>query len=218
MTPEKKVAALLADHGRGAKTRLAKHLGVSPVYVTRWVEDQYEDYSIPKEYITKIEGFFKKPPGFLLSSGEISPISKVPVAGTADCGAGDINHMQETKAFCYYNGDHYDESLYCVVANGDSMSPLIDDGDEVICDPRTLPVSGDRVHYQYQGESAIKVFVHDEEANIIQFVPVNQSETFKTRTIRLDDENIAELKMSKVVAVNKLQLSNRSAILRMIGR
>ncbi|WP_345985294.1 S24 family peptidase [Sulfurimonas sp. HSL-1656] len=220
MTPEKKVAALLDDYGRGGKTKLAKFLDVPPVYITRWVGEQYVDYSIPKEYIANIEKFFNKPPGFLLSSEHMSEVSLIPVVGTADCGGGDVNHLQDRSRVCYYNGEYYSDKLYCVIASGDSMSTFIDNGDEVICDPTVVPESGDIVHYRIGNESAIKVFVFDQEANMVQFVPINSSDTFKTKTIRLDTEGdiFDELFMAKVVAVNKLCFSNRSAILKMIGR
>ncbi|TWO21854.1 S24 family peptidase [Campylobacter hyointestinalis] len=62
----------------------------------------------------------------------------------------------ENKAFCKSEIWHSD--LYAVIANGDSMIPEIDDGDEVICDPKADILSGDIVHYQINDESAIKVF------------------------------------------------------------
>ena len=53
----------------------------------------------------------------------------------------------------------------------------------------------------------------------MQFVPYNSSETFKTKTIRLDDEEtLAKLTYHKVVSVNKLKFNNRAARLKLIGR
>jgi SOS-response transcriptional repressor LexA len=98
------------------------------------------------------------------------------------------------------------------------MSPEIEDGDEVICDPDVDVQNGDMVHYTIGNEEAIKIYVRDEDAFILQFVPYNQSGTFKTRTIRLDDEEANEVKISKVVSVNKLKFNNRAARLKMIGR
>lgn len=138
---------------------------------------------------------------------------------TPSCGGLEENHLQEENKKAYYNGEFWKKSLYCVIANGDSMSPEIDDGDEVIVDPDVKPVTGDMVHYKIDNESAIKVLVIDEDAYIMQFVPYNSSEDFKTKTIRLDDEEtIAKLSYHKVVSVNKLKFNNRAARLKMIGR
>lgn len=99
------------------------------------------------------------------------------------------------------------------------MSPEIDDGDEVIIDPEAKCQTGDMVHYKIDNESAIKVLVVDGEAHLIQFVPYNSNDNFKTRTIRLDDEEtMIKLSYHKVVSVNKLKFNNRAARLKLIGR
>ena len=147
------------------------------------------------------------------------PAKLVPVVGTASCGSCDINHLQDTSKKAYYNGDFWKNSLYCVIANGESMSPEIDDGDEVIIDPDVKPITGDIVHYKIDDESAIKVLVIDEDAYIMQFIPYNSSDCFKIRTVRLDDEDtMNRLSFHKVVSVNKLKFNNRAARLKMIGR
>ena len=147
------------------------------------------------------------------------PAKLVPVVGTASCGSCDINHLQDTSKKAYYNGDFWKNSLYCVIANGESMSPEIDDGDEVIIDPDVKPITGDIVHYKIDDESAIKVLVIDEDAYIMQFIPYNSSDCFKIRTVRLDDEDaMSRLSFHKVVSVNKLKFNNRAARLKMIGR
>jgi phage repressor protein C with HTH and peptisase S24 domain len=146
-------------------------------------------------------------------------IKEVPIVGTASCGGADINYLQVEGMSCIINAEKWNEHLYCVIANGDSMSPEIDDGDEVIIDPNIKPINGDMVYYKIDEESAIKVLVVDEDAYILQFVPYNQSENFKTKTIRLDDEDtLNRLSYHKVVSVNKLKYNNRMARLRLIGR
>lgn len=72
-----------------------------------------------------------------------------------------------------------------MIACGDSMSPDIEDGDEVICDPERKPQHGDIVDYKIYNEKAIKIFVEDTDANIIQLIPYNQNPEFKIRTIDL---------------------------------
>ena len=64
-----------------------------------------------------------------------------------------------------------------------------------------------------------KVLVIDNDAYIVQFVPYNSSDSFKTRTIKLDDEeSMSKLTYHKVVSVNKLKFNNRAARLKLIGR
>lgn len=145
-------------------------------------------------------------------------IAKVPIIGETSCGSAIGSSFQDVGRTCYYRGDMFHNDLYCVIASGDSMAPEIEDGDEIVCDPRVKPAHGDLVHYLIHGESAVKVYVVDNDAHIAQFVPYNPSETFKTRTIRLDDEEAGELKIVKVVAVNKLKFNNKSARLKLIGR
>lgn len=149
----------------------------------------------------------------------VTPVKMVPVTANASCGAVDISSLQDFSRKAYYNGEFWKKSLYCVIANGESMSPEIDNGDEVIIDPDVKPVSGDMVLYRLENEFAIKVLVIDEEAHLMQFVPYNPSEEFKTRTVRLDDEDtMNRLMIHKVVSVNKLMFNNRAARLKMIGR
>ncbi|MBD3831308.1 MAG: LexA family transcriptional regulator [Arcobacter sp.] len=152
-------------------------------------------------------------------SSEEKIVKFVPVIGTASCGSSDLNHLEDNHKKAYYNGEFWKSSLYCVIANGDSMSPEIDDGDEVIIDPDVKCQTGDMVHYKIDNESAIKVLVIDADAHIMQFVPYNSNDVFKTRTIRLDDEEtMNKLSFHKVVSVNKLKFNNRAARLKLIGR
>lgn len=152
-------------------------------------------------------------------SSQEKNVKFVPIVGTASCGNCDLNHFEENNKKAFYNGEFWKSSLYCVIANGDSMSPEIDDGDEVIIDPDVKCQTGDMVHYKIDNESAIKVLVIDSDAHIMQFVPYNSNDCFKTRTIRLDDEEtMGKLSYHKVVSVNKLKFNNRAARLKLIGR
>lgn len=144
-------------------------------------------------------------------------IKLVPIVGSASCGIPLPNSYQdiENKAFCKSEIWHSD--LYAIIASGDSMTPEIDDGDEVICDPKADILSGDIVHYQINDESAIKVYFKDENIGVIEFVPFNQNGDFKTLKFRLDDDSVY-IKMSKVIAINKSKMNNRQARLKAINR
>lgn len=176
------------------------------------------DRTPPPETIRLIASYFNIPEQYFFDGMDQLPVVPIPVVGTASCGEVESNHLQDGDRVCYYNGQYFKSSLYCVIANGDSMCPEIEDGDEIVCDPDVQPQSGDIVHYTIHGESAVKVFVEDKDANIVQLVPYNATNTFKTRTIRLDDDEALDLKLSKVVAVNKLKFNNRASRLRLIGR
>ena len=193
---------------------LADYLEVSRGLITHWCNDIRNPN--PKQ-LEKITDFLKINASVLI--GNEKAVKLVPIIGTASCGGSEIDYLQDENKKAFYNGEFWKKSLYCVIANGDSMSPEIDDGDEVIIDPDVKCVTGDMVHYKIDNESAIKVLVVDEDAYIIQFIPYNSNDTFKTRTIRMDDEeSMAKLTYHKVVSVNKLKFNNRAARLKMIGR
>ena len=215
MKPEDRLKQWVEEQGRGTQTKLAKFLNTTTVAVNKWINDPA--YKIKTEYMVAIEDFFGKTRGSLLDD-TLKPIMTVPVIGETSCGSTIGSSFQDIGRTCYYRGDIFHPDLYCVIASGDSMAPEIEDGDEIVCDPRVKPAHGDLVHYTIHGGSAVKVYVIDNEANIIQFVPYNPSDTFKTRTVRLDDEEASDLKIVKVVAVNKLKFNNKSARLKLIGR
>ena len=197
--------------------KFAEMINETTVNVNRYINEQRQ---IPNSLLPTIAKELNISIDELLD-GEITErkVSLVPVIGTASCGGTEINCLQDENKKAYYNGDFWKQSLYCVIANGDSMSPEIDDGDEVIIDPDVPCQHGDMVYYKIDDESAIKVLAIDKEAHIMQFVPYNSSENFKTKTIRLDDEETIErLTYHKVVSVNKLKFNNRAARLKLIGR
>lgn len=154
----------------------------------------------------------------LFADEDRKPVAKIPVIGETSCGSPISSSFQDSGRTCHYRGDVFHPDLYCVIASGESMASEIEDGDEIICDPRAMVQHGDLVHYTIHGESAVKLYTIDEDANIIQFVPYNPSPDFKVRTVRLDDDEAEELKIAKVVSVNKLKFNNRTARLRLIGR
>ena len=204
------VTSMLMEKNEVKNIELANFLGVSSQAFGNWVGRK----TIPDKYAKKISEFFNTDLNYIYNP-KTKPVKKVKIIGTASCGNPNTNHYQLNESV-NYNGEFYKDNLYCVIANGDSMAPEIEDGDEVICDPDANIKNGDLVHYTVGDESAIKIYIRDDEAYIIQFVPYNQSKTFKTKTIRLDDD--IDIKIAKVVAVNKLKFNNRLARLKLIGR
>ncbi|MDR1976495.1 MAG: S24 family peptidase [Campylobacteraceae bacterium] len=189
---------------------LALFLGVSAQVFGNWVSRE----SIPEKYAAKIAQFYKTDLSSLYDN-DAKPIKKVPIVGAVSCGA-DVK-SEKFEGFAPYKGNGKIEKLYCVIACGSNMAPEIEDKDEIICDTDTKINSGDIVHYKINDESAVKIYVKDEDADILQLVPYIQDRDFKTKTIRLDDSNI-KITVAKVVAVNKIDIKSHQARLKLIGR
>lgn len=198
-----------------SQEELAKMIGVNRVAVTNYELNKNTPTHTNLKKIVSVLGVSSD---YFNDDQSHKPVAKVPIIGETSCGSAITSSFQDSGRTCYYRGDFFSPDLYCVIASGDSMAPEIEDGDEIVCDPRVNPSHGDLVHYTIHGESAVKVYVVDTDANLAQFVPYNPSDTFKTRTIRLDDEEASDLKVVKVVAVNKLKFNNKSARLKLIGR
>jgi SOS-response transcriptional repressor LexA len=188
---------------------LASFLQVSAQVFGNWISRE----TIPEKYASKIAEYYKMDIGFLYDN-EAKPAKKVPVIGKTSCG-NEPNGKHDSGNFALYKGDSKAEKLYCVTACGDNMSPEIEDGDEIICDPQAKIENGDIVHYKIDGENAVKIYVKDEDADILQLVPYIQSKDFKTKTII---NKGADIVIAKVIAVNKLKMKNTQARLKLIGR
>ena len=217
----KRVEELMDIEPITSKADLARFLKVSPQSLSNW----FSRDNIPEKYAPLLAFHFSKKvgktitEGFLLGSKKNEYASKpVPVISNASCGNSHINTLQD-ELYCYINEEKWNKDLYCVIANGDSMYPFIHNGAEVIVDPSIEPKNGDPVYYKIDEESAVKILVIDKDAHIMQLVPINPSESFKTKTIRLDDEEtLSRLQLHSVYKINNPDGFNRAAILKMIGR
>ena len=87
--------------------------------------------------------------------------------------------------------------MYAVRAEGDSMSPKINNNSLVYCRTNMQIDSGNIVHYSINGESGIKKYKINEKRDIISLIPINSD--FDIITVHADDG--VNLKMSKVVGV-----------------
>lgn len=196
MTPEQKLKLLLEEAGRGTKAKLAKALNISPVYVTRWAEESYPEYSVPRDKVTDIEKYFKLAPGTLLAKNDVSTVRTIPLIGLASCGIPqeyDLNGYEPVPV----SSELYRDGMYAVRAEGDSMSPKINDGNLVYCVANEQIENGNIVHYMVNGESGIKKFKINDKGDIISLVPLNSD--YDIITISADDGTA--FKMSKVVGV-----------------
>jgi repressor LexA len=198
--------------GHGAKTQFAAKMGVILPTAHGWISGRR---AIPNDKFSEIAKLLDTTIDYLFGFDPI-PVKEIPIIGTASCGAPETMIPLE-KRTAYYRADFWKEELYAVVASGDSMNPYIEDGDEVICDP-TAPVKhGDIVHYRLRNDSAIKLYLFRSDANIILLKPRNATEGFKTRIVRLDDEEYNDLILVKVITVNRLNFSNTAARLKDFG-
>lgn len=149
--------------------------------------------------------------------GESGSFQKIKIIGEASCGA-PISNNYQCDDFALLPEDCCTKDLYAVIASGESMMPKIDDGDQVICDPKAELMTGDLVHYMLFEESAIKVFVKNDKEKYYRFSPINQTANFRSTTIFFDEKEAMEnLKMAKVVNIIKNTQNNRKENLKLAG-
>jgi repressor LexA len=205
--------------------------GITNKRLSEMLNDDY-NIVISKESIGKYRNGQRTPsPAFIKAVTEITRVSgnyllgydtkevkQIPIVGSASCGNSEYDVFQDSSMKANYNGEYWNKDLYCVIASGDSMASEIEDGDEIICDPNVSIQNGDIVHYQINGESAIKIYNKDEHNHLIELIPYNSTNNFKTRVIRLESDELNDLKIAKVVAINKLKFNNRTARLKQVGR
>lgn len=121
-------------------------------------------------------------------------------------------------SYIYIAHNEYKPSLKAVIASGNQMSPIIDDGDIIVYDEdkKSKITHGDIVIYKIYEEQACKVLIEMNDINILEFKPIETNENFKSTALRADDKYIMErLEMYKVVKIDK-KLQNKKALLKLI--
>ncbi len=123
-------------------------------------------------------------------------IRTIPLIGLASCGIPqdyDLNGYEPVAV----SEDIYEDGMYAVRAEGESMSPKINNNSIVYCNYHRQIDNGNIVHYHLNGESGIKKYKINEKGDVISLVPLNSD--YDIITIHADDN--ADLKMSRVVGV-----------------
>lgn len=146
------------------------------------------------EQIKKLSKILKVSVSEFFGENNKSKIRTIPLIGLASCGIPqeyDLNGYEPVAV----SEDIYREGMYAVRAEGDSMSPKINDGAVVYCDVNRHIDNGNIVHYSLEGESGIKRYKINERGDVISLVPINTD--YDIITIHADDE--ADLKMARVV-------------------
>lgn len=144
-------------------------------------------------------------------------VKEVKIVGEASCGNPILSCYDDNDTVVFISADLYHDKLYAVRASGDSMFPEIEDGDALVCDPTAKLINGDLVHYILFGESAVKVYIYNEEKETLIFKPINQAPFFQTKYIPKSDIGFNEIKLAKVVQIIKSVTNNRARRLRLVG-
>jgi len=151
---------------------------------------------IPKDKLFEISKILNVSLDYLMGSENAISIRTIPLIGLASCGVPqnyDMNGYEPVPV----SASMYRDGMYAVKAEGESMSPKINDRNIVYCCAEQQINSGDIVHYSINGESGIKKYKMNERGDTISLVPLNTD--YDVITIYADD-NMA-FKMSKVVGV-----------------
>lgn len=146
------------------------------------------------EHIPKLAKLFNVSIDYLHGNDNVATVKSIPLIGLASCGIPqeyDLNGYEPVPI----SNELYRDGMYAVRAEGDSMSPKINDGNLVYCVANEQIENGNIVHYMVNGESGIKKFKINEKGDIISLVPINSD--YDIITISADDNTA--FKMSKVV-------------------
>lgn len=175
---------------------LSEKLGVSQSAVSKWLSaNKKTNNNIPVDKVIEISKLFDVSTELLLGIDVKRVTKNVPLIGKASCGIPkeyDLNGYESVPV----EDSIYRNGMYAVIADGDSMSPKINDGDILYCCPNSQIDSNNIVHYFVNGNSGIKRYKINEAGTIITLVPVNSE--YDIITIHCD-ENV-DIMMSKVVA------------------
>ena len=183
---------VMKDRGFIAKD-IAEHVGVSRGLVTHWTNDKRTP---SPEHIEAILDLLKVEANVLFSDVCEEVNKAIPLIGKASCGIPQEYNLEDRDSVAI-DSKLYNSGMYAVEAEGDSMSPRINDGNIVYCDPSQNIENGNIVHYRVNGESGIKKYKINEQQTVISLIPLNSD--YDPITIS-DYENV-DLAMVKVVGV-----------------
>jgi len=190
--------------------KLIKSKGYTNKSISEKLLNEY-DYKISKESIAKYADGTRTPePKMLVYLSKIFNVSVdyilgtefnkltkfIPLIGKSSCGTPQDYNLENYDAVPI-SPDIYNEGMYAVEAEGKSMSPKINDGNIVYCDPSQEVNNGNIVHYMVKGESGIKKYKINEPQTIVSLVPLNSDYDIVT----VDQYENVDLRMVKVVGV-----------------
>ena len=177
-----------------SQLEISKYIGIVPSSVSDILNRKGRKFQA--EHTAKLAKLFNVSVDYLLGNDDSVSVRSIPLIGLASCGIPseyDLNGYEPVPV----SNELYRDGMYAVRAEGDSMSPKINDGNLVYCVANEHIENGNIVHYMVDGESGIKKFKINEKGDVISLAPINSD--YDIITIHADD-NIP-FKMSKVVGV-----------------
>lgn len=148
---------------------LANEVGVSRQAVMKWKKG-----SIPSiDKIQKIAKFFGVPVAiFGYSFSEMKPnTNAVPIVGSIRAGYPVESYETIEGYVSLPTGVNYSEDLFALTVEGDSMMPLVMEGDIIICDKRIDQANGKICAVTVDGESTLKRVKTDSTG--VTLIPTN---------------------------------------------
>lgn len=184
---------LLINENKTKKKDLAEGIGI-PASTLSEILNRKGGRKFSPENIAAVAKYFNKSVDFLYGFENTIQQKLIPLIGKSSCGKPkdyDLNGYEPVPVPL----DMYKDGMYAVEAEGDSMSPKINNGDYVYCQPNRVIDNGNIVHYWLNGESGIKKYKINEAGTIISLIPINSD--YDIITIHHDDKH--ELLMARVV-------------------
>lgn len=157
MKTHEKIKKLFDEKGRGSQIALATLLGLDKGFVSRWKNGSQE---IPRNQLKAVADYFGVTTDYLLDEEQETPLGKViPIIGDS---TDDVPTDLKRTNFEYMPIPLGINAItsYAIIAKGNSMLPLIADGDTVICDTKPARSDNSIVHYTIDGKSGIKRIKH----------------------------------------------------------
>jgi repressor LexA len=171
---------------------LSKFLNIPTGNLSNILKENGRKFST--EQVALLAAFFNVSTDYLYGLEANVQQKLIPLIGKSSCGKPqdyDLNGYDPIPVPL----DMYRVGMYAVEADGESMSPKINHGDIVYCQPNQIIDNGKIVHYSLDGESGIKKYKINEAGTIISLLPINSD--FDIITIHCDEKH--DLKMAKVV-------------------
>ena len=173
---------------------IATAIGIAPPSVSDILKRKGRKFQI--EHIPKLAKLLKVSEDYLLGNENKIQLKTIPLIGLASCGVPQ-EYALDGYELVPVSADIYRDGMYAVKAEGDSMSPKINNNNIVYCLANQIIDNGHIVHYTLNGESGIKKYKLNEKGNIISLVPINSEHD--VITIHADEPHT--LKMARVVGV-----------------
>lgn len=196
MKMHEKLKKLFAEKGRGSQIALARLLDEDKGFISRWVSGKQE---VPKSKLKYVANYLGTTVDYLLDDTQEVALNRyIPIIGSASCGVPTEHFYDGDVEYLAVPNDVNPITSYAVVASGDSMFPLLSDGDLIVCDSDIPPEDNSVVHYTFDDTSGIKRIKTQTDGSIL-LSPENREYS----PILIPFERTTELYTSKCTKVIK---------------